>query len=82
MNVRNLAIWGVILIAVALIYSVMQGQTRGGAAPQDLAYSDLLAGGSVVTRILKQERAEGALAQHKEPEQGSQLIITGFQVVS
>ena len=26
MNVRNLAIWGVILIAVALIYSVMQGQ--------------------------------------------------------
>ena len=28
MNVRNLAIWGVILVAVALIYSVMQGQSR------------------------------------------------------
>src|SRR5215472_15731931 len=43
MNLRNLAIWGAILVAAVVIYSVMQGQTRGGAAPQDLAYSDLLA---------------------------------------
>ena len=42
MNVRNLAIWGVILIAVALIYSVMQGQSRSPTAPADIAYSDLL----------------------------------------
>jgi cell division protease FtsH len=42
MNLRNLAIWGAILVAAVLIYSVMQGQTRGGATPQDLAYSDLL----------------------------------------
>ncbi|HTX48664.1 MAG TPA: ATP-dependent zinc metalloprotease FtsH, partial [Caulobacteraceae bacterium] len=43
MNVRNLAIWGVILVAVALIYSVMQGQSRSPSAPADIAYSDLLA---------------------------------------
>src|SRR5580698_4018979 len=42
MNVRNFAIWGVIIAAVLLIYSVMQGQTRSAAAPQDIAYSDLL----------------------------------------
>ena len=33
MNLRNLAIWGAILVAAVLIYSVMQGQTRGGATP-------------------------------------------------
>ena len=43
MHIRNLAIWAVILIAAAVIYGVMQGQTRGGAAPAELAYSDLLA---------------------------------------
>src|SRR5579871_772508 len=43
MNVRNLAIWGVILVAVALIYSVMQGQARNPSQPADIAYSDLLA---------------------------------------
>ena len=42
MNLRNLAIWGAILVAAVLIYSVMQGQTRGGATPQDMYYSDLL----------------------------------------
>src|SRR5271167_950257 len=43
MNLRNLAIWGAILVAAVLIYSVMQGQTRGGAAPTDIAYSALIA---------------------------------------
>jgi cell division protease FtsH len=42
MNFRNLAIWAAILVAAGVIYSVMQGQTRGGAAPADLYYSDLL----------------------------------------
>jgi cell division protease FtsH len=43
MNLRNLAIWGAILVAAVVIYSVMQGQTRGGAAPTDIAYSEMLA---------------------------------------
>ena len=43
MNLRNLAIWGAILVAAIVIYSVMQGQTHAGAAPQELAYSDLVA---------------------------------------
>jgi cell division protease FtsH len=43
MNLRNLAIWGAILVAAVLIYSVMQGQTRGGAAPTDIPYSALIA---------------------------------------
>jgi cell division protease FtsH len=42
MNFRNLAIWAAILVAAGVIYSVMQGQTRGGAQPTDLYYSDLL----------------------------------------
>ena len=42
MNLRNLAIWGAILVAAVVIYSVMQGQTRSGAPPVELAYSDLL----------------------------------------
>jgi len=43
MNLRNLAIWGVILVLAVIVYSVMQGQTHSGAAPTDMAYSDLLA---------------------------------------
>ncbi len=42
MNLRNLAIWGAILVAAVVIYSVMQGQSRGGVAPTDIAYSDML----------------------------------------
>ncbi|HZZ87387.1 MAG TPA: ATP-dependent zinc metalloprotease FtsH, partial [Caulobacteraceae bacterium] len=42
MNLRNLAIWGAILVAAVVIYSVMQNQTRGGAAPTDIAYSQLI----------------------------------------
>src|SRR5580658_1502919 len=56
MNLRNLAIWGAILIAAALIYGVMQGQTHGGAAVQDLSYSDLL------TRIDSGDIAEATIA--------------------
>ena len=42
MNLRNLAIWGAILVAAVVIYSVMQGQTRSGAAPTDIAYSEMI----------------------------------------
>jgi cell division protease FtsH len=43
MNLRNLAIWGIIIVFVAVIYSVMQGQTHTGATPAEIPYSDLLA---------------------------------------
>src|SRR6202789_4151136 len=43
MNLRNLAIWGAILVAAVLIYSVMQGQTRGGSPPTEIPYSALIA---------------------------------------
>jgi cell division protease FtsH len=43
MNLRNLAIWGAILVAAVVIYSVMQNQTHSGAAPADIAYSEMLA---------------------------------------
>ena len=43
MNLRNLAIWGFIIVFVAVIYSVMQGQTHSGAAPTELPHSALLA---------------------------------------
>ena len=43
MNLRNLAIWGFIIVFVAVIYSVMQGQTHTGATPVELPHSALLA---------------------------------------
>jgi cell division protease FtsH len=43
MNLRNLAIWGIIIVFVAVIYSVMQGQTHSGAAPLEMSYSELIA---------------------------------------
>ncbi|HVB67675.1 MAG TPA: ATP-dependent zinc metalloprotease FtsH [Acetobacteraceae bacterium] len=42
MNLRNLAIWGIIIVFVAVIYSVMQGQTHTGAPPAEIPYSSLL----------------------------------------
>ena len=42
MNLRNLAIWGVIAIAVLVVFGVMQGQRQGAATPQEMPYSVLL----------------------------------------
>ena len=36
MNLRNLAIWGVIAIAVLVVFGVMQGQRQGAATPQEM----------------------------------------------
>src|ERR1700677_2343427 len=66
MNLRNLAIWGAILVAIVLIYSVMQSQTHSAAAPQDMVYSDLLA------RIDNGEIA-------KAPVTGSTIDVTDKQ---
>jgi len=51
MNLRNLAIWGVIVVALIAVYSVMTNSARGGNA-QPIAYSALLAkvdGGDIRT---------------------------------
>ncbi|HEY3798722.1 MAG TPA: ATP-dependent zinc metalloprotease FtsH [Caulobacteraceae bacterium] len=42
MNLRNLAIWGVILVAIVVIYSVMQNQAHTATAPAEIPYSELL----------------------------------------
>ena len=41
-----------------------------------------LPGNPIITGILKQERAEGALAKHKEPHQSSQLVKTFRRVIT
>ena len=41
MNLRNLAIWGVIVLALIAVYSVMTGGARGGNSGQ-IAYSEML----------------------------------------
>src|SRR5450755_2948314 len=58
MNLRNLAIWGVIIVALIAVYGVMQGQGRSAVASSELTYSQLL------TRVdageIKQVRIKGA----------------------
>jgi cell division protease FtsH len=41
MNLRNLAIWGVIVLALIAVFSIMNSGSHGGASHQ-IAYSDLL----------------------------------------
>src|SRR6202022_3645910 len=50
--------------------------------PKGIANTDLLPGNAIITRILKQERAEGTLAQHKEPHKSSQPVKTCPRVVT
>jgi hypothetical protein len=49
---------------------------RAGIADADLLVDDL-----TVSRVLKEEGAERAPAQHKEPQQRSQLVETGCWIV-
>src|SRR5439155_15591135 len=41
MNLRNLAIWGVIIVALVAVFTVMNGGARGGN-PGPMSYSQLL----------------------------------------
>lgn len=41
MNLRNLAIWGVIVLALVAVFSIMNSGSHGGNSHQ-VAYSDLL----------------------------------------
>ncbi len=43
MNLRNLAIWAVIGLAVLVVFGVLQGQRQSATGPQEMPYSDLLA---------------------------------------
>src|SRR5262249_6243443 len=47
-----------------------------------IANADRLARDFPVTWVHKQECAEGALAQHEEPEQGPQLVVSGHWIVA
>ncbi len=42
MNLRNLVIWGVIVVVLIGLYSMMTGGGRAGASAQDITYSQLL----------------------------------------
>ena len=42
MNLRNLAIWGVIVVVIIALYSVLNPSSHGAAAANELSYSQLL----------------------------------------
>ncbi len=42
MNLRNLAIWGVIVVVIIALYSVLNPNNHGGAASNEISYSQLL----------------------------------------
>ncbi|MBL8553794.1 MAG: ATP-dependent zinc metalloprotease FtsH [Phenylobacterium sp.] len=56
MNLRNLVIWGVIVVVLVGLYSMMTGGTRGGANAGELTYSQMLSkvnAGEVKTAIIR-----------------------------
>ena len=42
MNLRNLAIWGVIVVVIIALYSVLNPNSHGANAPNEISYSQLL----------------------------------------
>ena len=42
MNLRSLAIWGVIVVVLIGVYSVVSQGGRGGGAASEISYSQLL----------------------------------------
>jgi cell division protease FtsH len=58
MNLRNLVIWGVIVVVLIGLYSMMTGGGRSGASTQDITYSQLL--GKVTAGEVKKATIRGA----------------------
>ncbi|WP_293678387.1 ATP-dependent metallopeptidase FtsH/Yme1/Tma family protein, partial [uncultured Phenylobacterium sp.] len=59
MNLRNLVIWGVIVVVLIGLYSMMTGSTRGGADAREITYSQLLS--KVSAGEVKKAEIRGAL---------------------
>ena len=56
MNLRNLVIWGVIVVVLIGLYSMMTGGGRGAASNQEVTYSQMLQkvdAGEVKTAVIQ-----------------------------
>ncbi|HEV7159244.1 MAG TPA: ATP-dependent zinc metalloprotease FtsH [Caulobacteraceae bacterium] len=73
MNLRNLAIWGVIIVVLIAVYSVMTNGARGGPARQ-VAYSELLT--RVDSGDVKSAKIRGQTIEATD-RQGATLTATG-----
>ncbi len=73
MNLRNLAIWGVIVVALIAVYSVMTNSAHGGASHQ-VTYSDLLS--KIDNGDVKSAKIHGQTIEAKD-KQGAGLTATG-----
>ena len=73
MNLRNLAIWGVIIVVLIAVYSVMTNGARGGPTRQ-IAYSELLT--RVDSGDVKSAKIRGQTIEATD-RQGVTLTATG-----
>jgi cell division protease FtsH len=73
MNMRNLAIWGVIVVALIAVYSVMTNSVHGGGARQ-VTYSELLS--KVDSGEIKSAKIHGQTIEVKD-KQGAAFTATG-----
>jgi len=73
MNLRNLAIWGVIVVALIAVYSVMTNSAHGGGARQ-VAYSALLT--QIDSGDIKSAKIHGQTIEARD-KQGNSITATG-----
>ena len=73
MNMRNLAIWGVIVVFLIGLYSVMSGGSRAGGSGQ-ITYSQLLA--KVASGEVKQATLRGASVEVRDAAGKAYLAVT------
>jgi cell division protease FtsH len=73
MNLRNLAIWGVIVLALIAVFSIMNSGSHGGSSHQ-VAYSDLLS--RVDSGDVRSVKIHGQTIEARD-RQGETLTATG-----
>src|SRR5580704_12313164 len=73
MNLRNLAIWGVIVLALVAVFSIMNSGSHGGNSHQ-VAYSDLL--NRVDSGDIRAVKIHGQTIEARD-RQGATLTATG-----
>ncbi len=73
MNLRNLAIWGVIVVVIIALYSVLNPNSHGGAAANEISYSQLLQ--KVDSDQIKDVVVRGEMVQAQDAA-GRKFLVT------
>src|SRR5207244_2387934 len=74
MNLRNLVIWGVIVVVLIGLYSMMTGGGRGAGGATEISYSQLL--GRVNSGQVKSAEIRGAEVEVKDATGKSWTAVT------